>query len=256
MGGDLLISTATLLGFLLTLVRVAGVFVFVPMPGIGGVVNPARVILSLGITVALYPLWPHLTTYPAAGTLVMWLVVEAALGIGIGLAVAFVTEAFAMGAQVMSLQAGYAFASTFDPNTQADSAVVVVLMQIVSGLLFFTTGLDREVLRVFARSMETFPAGSFVLTRGAAAQVLMLGSTMFSTGFRLALPIIAVMVMIDISLALLGRVNAQLHLTVVAFPVKMLMFLTLFGWLALLFPVLYRAQSGVALTVARGLIAR
>jgi flagellar biosynthetic protein FliR len=190
------------------------------------------------------------------GTLVMWLVVEAALGIGIGLAVAFVTEAFAMGAQVMSLQAGYAFASTFDPNTQADSAVVVVLMQIVSGLLFFTTGLDREVLRIFARSMETFPAGSFTLTRGAAAQVLMLGSTMFSTGLRLALPIIAVMIMIDISIALLGRVNAQLHLTVVAFPVKMLIFLTLLGWLAMLFPVLYRAQSGVALTVARGLVSR
>jgi flagellar biosynthetic protein FliR len=186
----------------------------------------------------------------------MWLLVEAALGIGIGLAVAFVTEAFAVGAQAMSMQAGYGFASTFDPNTQADSGVVVVFMQIVTGLLFFTTGLDREVIRVFAHSMETYPAGSFVLTRGPAIQVLTLGSTIFSTGLRLALPIIAVMVMIDISIALLGRVNAQLHLTVVAFPVKMLIFLTMVGWLSLLFPVLYRAQSGVALTVARGLIAR
>lgn len=256
MGGELVFSTATLLGFLLTLARVAGVFVFVPMPGIGAVINPARVILSFGITISLFPLWPQITTYPSAGTLVMWLMVEAALGIGIGLAVAFVSEAFAMGAQAMSLQAGYAFASTFDPNTQADSGVVVVLMQIVTGLLFFCTGLDREVIRVFARSLETYPAGSFVLSRGAAAQVLSLGSTIFSTGLRLALPIIAVMVMIDISLALLGRVNAQLHLTVVAFPVKMLMFLTLVGWLAMLFPVLYRAESGAALTMARGLIAR
>jgi flagellar biosynthetic protein FliR len=256
MGGELVFSTATLLGFLLTLARVAGVFVFVPMPGIGAVINPARVILSFGITIALFPLWPQITAYPSAGALVMWLMVEAALGIGIGLAVAFVSEAFAMGAQAMSMQAGYAFASTFDPNTQADSGVVVVLMQIVTGLLFFCTGLDREVIRVFARSLETYPAGSFVLSRGAAAQVLSLGSTIFSTGLRLALPIIAVMVMIDISLALLGRVNAQLHLTVVAFPVKMLMFLTLVGWLAMLFPVLYRAESGAALTMARGLIAR
>lgn len=255
MGGDLLVSTATLLGFLLTLARVAGVFVFVPMPGTG-VINPARVILAFGITIALYPLWPHIAVYPSAGTLVMWLTVEAALGIGIGLAVSFVTEAFLVGAQAMSLQAGYAFASTFDPNTQADSGVIVVLMQLGAGLLFFTTGLDREVIRVFARSMETYPAGSFVLTRGAAAQLLAMGSTIFSTGFRLALPIIAVMVMIDISLALLGRVNAQLHLTIVAFPVKMLMFLTLLGWLALLLPVLYRAQSGAMLTAAQRLIAR
>ena len=256
MGGDLVLSTATLLGFLLTLARVAGVFVFVPMPGIGAVINPARVILAFGITVALFPLWPHITAYPSAGTLVMWLIVEAALGIGIGLGVAFVTESFAVGAQALSMQAGYAFASTFDPNTQADSGVMVVFMQIASGMLFFATGLDREVIRVFARSMETYPAGSFVLTRGAAAQVLTVGSTMFSTGLRLALPIIAVMVMLDIALALLGRVNAQLHLTTVAFPVKMLICLTMLGWLAVLFPVLYRAESGVALTMARGRIAR
>jgi flagellar biosynthetic protein FliR len=254
MGGDLILSTATLLGFLLTLARVAGVFVFVPMPGIGGVINPARVILALGITVSLFPLWPRIAAYPSAGTLVMWLIVEAALGIGIGLAVGFVTEAFAVGAQALSMQAGYAFASTFDPNTQADSGVMVVFMQIASGLLFFATGLDREVIRVFARSMETYPAGSFVLTRGAAALVLTAGSTMFSTGLRLALPIIAVMVMIDIALALLGRVNAQLHLTTVAFPVKMLICLTMLGWVAMLFPVLYRAESGTVLTMARGLI--
>jgi flagellar biosynthetic protein FliR len=255
MGGDLVLSTATLLGFLLTLARVAGVFVFVPMPGIGAVINPARVILAFGITVALFPLWPHITAYPSAGTLVMWLIVEAALGIGIGLGVAFVTESFAVGAQALSMQAGYAFASTFDPNTQADSGVMVVFMQIASGMLFFATGLDREVIRVFARSMETYPAGSFVLTRGAAAQVVSVGSTMFSTGLRLALPVIAVMVMIDISLALLGRVNAQLHLITIAFPVKILICLTMLGWLALLFPVLYRAESNVTLTMARRLIA-
>jgi hypothetical protein len=51
-------------------------------------------------------------------------------------------------------------------------------------------------------------------------------------------------------------VNAQLHLTIVAFPVKMLIFLTLLGWLALLLPVLYRAQSGAMLTAAQRLIAR
>jgi flagellar biosynthetic protein FliR len=256
MGGELILSTATLMGFLLTLARVAGVFVFVPMPGLTSVINPARVMLAFSITLALFPQWPHIQQYPSAGMLVMWLIAEAALGIGIGLSVAFVTEAFTMGAQVMSLQAGYSFASTFDPNTQADSGVLVVLTQISAGMLFFATGLDRAVIRVFARSLETYPAGSFVLTRGGATQVLAAGSTMFSTGLRLALPIIAVMVMIDISLALLGRVNAQLHLTTVAFPVKMLVCLTMLGWLALLFPVLFRAQSGIAMNMAERMITR
>jgi flagellar biosynthetic protein FliR len=190
------------------------------------------------------------------GTLIMWLLVEAALGIGIGLAVAFVTESFNVGAQAMSLQAGYSFASTFDPNTQADSGVLVVLIQTGTGLLFFATGLDREVIRVFARSMETYPAGTFELSRGAAMQVVSVGSTMFSTGLRLALPIIAIMVMIDIALALLGRINAQLQLTQIAFPVKMLICLTMLGWLAMMLPELYRAESGTAMQMAQRLITR
>jgi flagellar biosynthetic protein FliR len=184
----------------------------------------------------------------------MWILIEAALGIGIGLAVAFVAESFAVGAQVMGLQAGYAFASTIDPNTQADSSVLVIFSQLAAGLLFFATGLDRDVLHILSRSLETYPAGSFALTRGTATQMLSMGSTMFSTGLRLAMPMVAVLVMVDISLALLGRVNAQLQLLHIAFPVKMLVGLAMLGWLALLFPVLYRASSGATFAVARKLI--
>jgi len=115
MGGELVLSTATLLGFLLTLVRVSGVFIFIPIPGMSSVVQPTRIVLVLGITVALFTQWPQITATPTVGLFTMWLVLEAALGIGIGLAVAFVAESFAVGAQVMGLQAGYAFASTIDP---------------------------------------------------------------------------------------------------------------------------------------------
>ena len=69
------------------------------------------------------------------------------LGIGIGLSVAFATEAFSVGAQVIGLQAGYSFASTVDPQTQADSTVLVVLAQLAAGLLFFSMGMDRDIIR-------------------------------------------------------------------------------------------------------------
>ena len=52
---------------------------------------------------------------------------------------------------------------------------------------------------------------------------------MLSTGLRLALPIIAVLMMVDISLALIGRVNAQLQLMTIAFPVKMMVGLSMLG---------------------------
>jgi flagellar biosynthesis protein FliR len=256
MRGELVLSISTLLGFLLTLVRVGGVFIFVPIPGISTVLNPARIILSLGITIALFPEWPHIAQTPSIGLFLMWLMVEAGLGLGIGLTVAFVSESFGVGAQVMGLQAGYGFATTIDPTTQADSSVLIVFAQLTASLLFFATGIDREILRVFARSLEIWPAGTFVLTRGAAEQVISLGSSMISTGLRLALPMIAILVMVDISLALLGRVNSQLHLLTIAFPVKMIIGLALLSWLALLLPTLYRAGMNSSFTAMRSLIAR
>jgi flagellar biosynthetic protein FliR len=256
MAADPVFAASITLGFLLTLVRVAGVFVFVPLPGMTGTLQPARILLAGGITIALFPEWPQVSADVSAGQFLFWIVTEAALGIGIGLCLAFVAESFNIGAQVMGMQAGYAFASMVDPNTQADSSVLVIFAQLSAGLLFFTLGLDREVLRIFARSLETHPAGSFTLTSGAAGHVLTLGSTMFSTGIRLALPLIAIMIMVDISLALLGRVNAQLQLITIAFPVKMMVSLLLLGWLISLLPAMYRADAGSAFGVARRLIAR
>src|SRR5579872_2929542 len=132
MGGSLTLSISTLLGFLLTLVRVSGVFIFLPIPGVTAIVSPARVMFALALTVALFPLWPHVTANPSIGLFIMWLLLEAALGVGIGLAVSFLMESFSLGAQMLGLQAGYSFAQTVDPNTQADSGVLMVFAQIAS----------------------------------------------------------------------------------------------------------------------------
>jgi flagellar biosynthetic protein FliR len=227
MHGELQLSTATLLGFLVTLARIGGVFVFLPLPGIKSTANMARVVLSVCVTIALFPQWPRVSAGGSIGLLLVWMISEAALGIGIGLAVAFVTEALLVAAQTLGLQAGYAFASMVDPNTQADSGILVVFAQLAAGLLFFGAGLDREVLRIFARSLDIM-------------------------GVRLALPVIAVLAMVDISLALLGRVNAQLQLLTIAFPIKMMLALMVFGWILVLLPTVMRSDMGMALTAAKG----
>ncbi len=256
MHGELQLSTATLLGFLVTLARIGGVFVFLPLPGMKSGTEVARVVLSVCVTMALFPQWPQVSAEGSIGLLVVWMISEAALGIGIGLAVAFVTEALLVAAQTLGLQAGYAFASMVDPNTQADSGILVIFAQLAAGLLFFGAGLDREVLRIFARSLDIMPAGSFVLSRGAGERLLTTGAAMFSTGVRLAMPVIAVLAMVDISLALLGRVNAQLQLLTIAFPIKMMLALTVFGWILVLLPAVMRSDMGMALTAAKGLLVR
>lgn len=256
MHGSLTLATSSLLGFLLVLIRIGSVFVFVPIPGMKSGADMARIIFTLAVTVALYPQWPHVPGDVSAGLFVLWLFSEAALGSAIGLIVSFLTEAFAVGAQVIGLQAGYAYASTVDPSTQADSSVLVVFSQLAAGTIFFASGLHREVLRILVRTLETYPPGTFSLSRGFAAQILEAGSLMFSTGLRLALPVIAVLILIDISLALLGRVNAHLQLLTLSFPIKMLAGLFLLAWTTLLFPTVFRGESDVLMPLLQRALAR
>jgi flagellar biosynthetic protein FliR len=142
------------------------------------------------------------------------------------------------------MPAGFGYASMIDPATQADSSVLLVFAQLFAGLLFFTLGLDREILRIFARSLQSYPPGSYRISADTAEALIRLGGGLFQVGLRLALPVLALLVLVDLSLALLGRLNAQLHLLSMAFPAKMMTALVLLAFLAAVFPRIYLGYAG------------
>jgi len=255
MPAELTLSVSTFYAFVLVLARVSGVLVFVPLPGVGAAPEPARAALAVTLTVALWARWPLLGAAALSpARLAGWAAAEAAFGVGLGVTVAIVLETFVLAAQVLGLQAGYAYASTIDPNTQADSGILLVFAQLAASLLFFAAGLDREVLRILALSLEKIPPGAYVFGPVSAESLIQLGSRMFSVGLRLALPVVALLVMVDVALALLGRVHAQLQLLALAFPLKMGLALVVLGWGTMLFPRLLRELSGQAGAVARHLL--
>jgi len=254
MRAEVILPIGALYGFLLVLARVAGVFVFVPLPGVRNGPEMVRVMLALGIALSLAPQWPRLAAAPGAGQLAGWLILEAALGLALGLAVQFFTESFVMAAQVVGLQAGYSYASMIDPQTQADSGVLLVFAQLAAGLLFFALGLDGQVLRAIAQSLEMNPPGAWTPPAAAGEAVVRLGAGMFAAGMRLAMPAVALLVLVDIALALLGRLHAQLQLLTISFPVKMLAALAVLAWTSVLLPEVARGYWRQALAMVRALL--
>lgn len=241
------IPFSLLYGFLLVLARVAGIFTFIPVPGLKQGPDAAKIVLALAITFALYSRWPVVRPAPASlAELIGWVLLEAGIGLAIGLAVAFIIEGVFVAAQAISTQAGFSYASTIDPNTEADSTVLVVIAQLTAGLLFFTLGLDRQLLAILARSLETHPPGTFGISRAGAEGLVMLGSGVFSTGLRLVLPLMTLLFLIDLSIGLLGRINSQLQLIALAFPVKMTVAIGTLSFLVLLLPKLYQQSANAA----------
>jgi flagellar biosynthetic protein FliR len=244
MPSELVIPLGSVYAFALVLIRVAGVFTFLPIPGITAGPAAARIVLSLAFTFALASRWPAVDpTEVTTGVFIAWVLSEAAFGVVAGVLVGFTAEAIVMGAQILGLQAGYGYASTIDPNTQADAGILLVLAQLLAGLLFFALGLDRQLLAIFANSLDSHPPGTWLLGRPAASEVIRAGSAIFSTGLRLALPITGMLLLVDLALALVGRINAQVQMITVAFPLKMALALSMLAWTLVAFPRVYEQHA-------------
>ncbi|HXU48874.1 MAG TPA: flagellar biosynthetic protein FliR, partial [Candidatus Binatia bacterium] len=154
--------------------------------------------------------------------------------------------------QAIGLQAGYSYASTIDPNTQADSSVLVLMAQLLAGLLFFSLGFEREITKILAKSLVRFPPGSYKIDGPIALTVISLGKEIFREGLRLALPVIALLLLIDLALGMLSRVQTQLQLLTLAFPVKMLVAILVLTSSLVLFPSVFaRSSSHVLSTLLR-----
>ena len=249
---SLAFGSGTLYAFLLVLSRIAGAFVLVPLPGMTAGTEIPRIVAAISITVALMPSWPKLSAFPTSlATLLLAVVIEAAFGLSIGLAVSVVTEVLKMGAQIMSTQSGFGFASTIDPNTSADAGILVLVAQLIGGLLFLALGLDREVIRIFASSLTTHPPGAFHLDPQLGEALWRFAADIFTVGVRLAFPSIALLGLIDLSLGLLGRINSQLQLISVSFPLKMLSAFALIAVLATMYPRIVTAEAMKMLEISR-----
>jgi len=235
MPGEITLGTDLLFGFLLCLSRMLGVLMFIPIPGMKSAPDAPRIVFALALTMCLRGFWPAVSEpNPTALRIASLVLAEAVIGMGAGLAVSFLLEAFNIAAQVFGLQAGYSYASTIDPSSQADSGVLQVWSQLLAAFLFFAAGLDRQVVRALAGSM----AGqrSWSSSKSMLDIITRLGTEMFSVAVRLAIPVVIFLLLLDVALALSGRLQAQFQLVSLAFPAKMLVGLVVLGIVASSFP--------------------
>lgn len=239
-----------LAGFLLVMARMGGIMTFIPMPGLKNGPDAARILFSLLSAFLLFPVWSRQSgPLTSPGYFLPGLVSEALLGIAVGLAVSYLAEILALAAQMVSLQAGYGFASTVDPTTEADAGFLTVLAQLLAGMLFFACGIDRQVLAILGHSFERVPPGACALSPSIADALAAAGSTIFSTGLRLALPVIALLALMDIALALIGRLNSHVQVQTLGFPAKMIAGLALLAWISTLIPTVFQQASRQTLTM-------
>ena len=240
---------STLVGFLLVFARVGTLVAFLPLMGIRAAPDSVRVVLAITLSWLLTPDWTGTFQTPSAGLLVVWILGEASFGLGCGVVVSVLLEMLQLAAQVAGLNAGFGYAATIDPATEADAGVLNVLFSLLASLAFFALSLDRLLIQGLALSLSTLPPATWLPTSIGWQIVSRLGTDLFQSALRVALPVVACLLVLDFAMAISSRIASQLQATSLAFPAKMLL---AFALLTLVLPVALSrfAASGAVATIA------
>jgi flagellar biosynthetic protein FliR len=181
---------------------------------------------------------------------------EAAVGVIYGLTLSLFNEMLLIAGQIVGLQFSFSLVNLLDPASEIQTPLMGDLFQMMGTLVLITAGLDRLLLASMVRSVRAVPLGSFPLAAigGSAKTLVPMLSGSFFAALELAAPVLAATVLVEISVALLGKLSPQLPVVALTVPFKTLTgFVLLIGSLAL-WPRFIEARFSNLLDVAERLI--
>ena len=210
--------------FILILARMSAFLVTWPVFGGLNVPAPLKVLLSFLITISLYPIlkadFKHVFT--SYSQLIFYVGKE----VFIGLALAQVSYMFfymiQMMADLVSTSLGISSAQLFNPTFQMSATPVDTLYYGLAVLFFLLVDGHHMFLTGLVQSYDVAPIYSWTLDGKSFAQISLIGKDVIVLGFQLASPVLVSILLINISLAIVGRAVPQINVLVTSMPINAL----------------------------------
>ncbi len=223
--------------FLLIFVRVASFVYIAPFFSMSNTPSRVRVGLAFFISVLLYQTGPEQEA--AYDTLTGYTIIvmkEAVTGFLIGFGANLCTAVVSFAGQIADMEMGLSMASLFDPATKQQTTITGVYYNYMVLLLLMISGMHRYLLKALVETYELIPINGAVFHDDALLQALItfMGDYII-VGFRICLPIFAVMIILNAVLGILAKVSPQLNMFAVGIQMKVLVgFCVLFVTTAML----------------------
>ena len=237
----------------LALVRVSGMLVFAPFFSSNALPVRTKAVLVLAIAYLLAPL---VATLPNAHAEIGFaaLLGELAIGLVYGLTLALLNEMLLFAGQIAGVQFSFSLVNLLDPSTHIETPLLGDLFQLMGTLVILAAGLDRILLASLIRSFRAVPLGTYGLAPVSGLAIVHAAGGIFLAGVELAAPVIAGTMLVEIAVALMGRLSPQLPVMSLTVPLKTLTgFAILAGSLAL-WPRFIEARFAGLLDMAERLI--
>jgi flagellar biosynthetic protein FliR len=144
---------------------------------------------------------------------------QVGIGLMIGFAVRLVFVAIELAGEVVGLQMGLNYASFFDPASNSQSSAVARFYGNITMLLFVVANGHLMVLMATLQSFQSFPVDGSFLQAVQQMQLHRLGSGIFASALWIALPLVALLMFVNLTMGVISRVAPQMNIYAVGFPV-------------------------------------
>ena len=237
----------------LALIRVSGVVVFAPFFSSNALPVRAKAVFVLAVAWLLAPL---VATLPGAHAQISFASIlgELAAGLVYGLTLTLLNEMLLFAGQIAGAQFSFSLVNLMDPSSPIETPLLGDLFQLMGTLVLLAAGLDRILLASLVRSFRAVPLGTYTLAPATGLAIVRAASGIFLAAVELAAPILAATLLVEVSVALMGKLSPQLPVMSLTVPLKTLTgFAILTGSLAL-WPRFIEARFSSLLDLAQQLL--
>jgi flagellar biosynthesis protein FliR len=233
--------------YVLAAVRVLGAISFNPLLGSARVPMTGRVGIGLFATLVLFPVGGPFEPPADVGPLEVAAELLVGLMAGFGITLIFASIQFMGG--LIGITSGFSFAQTINPMLEHGGSAggVIETFVMAFALLVFVQINGHHLFLIGLKELfDVVPVGEVTRLPGSLDTLITLSSGLFAAGLKLAMPVLAALLLADLALGMLARVAPQFNLFALEMPVKMMLGLSA---LALALPVIVPRLSALFRTV-------
>jgi flagellar biosynthetic protein FliR len=215
------------LGFLLVVCRVGGLFVLAPGFSATMIPNRIKLMLAMALALAMMPIAVHGQTVPLdAGEYVMLMLKELGVGLIFAFPMALVGAAVQAGASLLDTLIGFSFSSVLDPVNNQQTAILGQFYSLFAVLVLLMSGGDHIMIEGIGASYRALPITAYPHIDALAGGALSAFAQVWVIGLEIAAPVLVALVITDAAIGLVSRAVPQMNVFVVGLPAKILVGMT------------------------------
>ena len=152
--------------------------------------------------------------------LAYYLVSEVIVGVTFGFIINMIFEVVRMAGSYIDMQMGLSMMNVLDPASKTNSTIIANMTYFISVLIFFIVDGHHVLIRCLIKSFEVLPIGHSISFTSSFEVILDIIVKYFEIGFRIALPIVLILLITELCMSLVSRVVPQINVMILGMPVK------------------------------------